>query len=79
MPGCIGASRTPSALALPESWDAGDRLPYPHSGLLVDAGVCIEANGRAALDAAIDLDPRRVRLLRCERSQARCPVAMHQG
>jgi len=33
-----------------ESCDAKEMLAYQHSGFSVDAGVCIEADGRAALD-----------------------------
>jgi len=33
-----------------ESCDAKDMLGYPHSGFSVDAGVCIEARDRAALE-----------------------------
>lgn len=33
-----------------ESCDAKDMLPYQHSGFSVDAGVCIEADDRAALE-----------------------------
>ena len=46
-----------------ESFDAKDMLGYQHSGFSVDAGVCIEAHDRAALE----------RLLRyCARPPAVC-------
>ena len=48
-----------------ESCDAKDMLAYQHSGFSVDAGVCIEAHDRAALE----------RLLRyCARPTAQHPV-----
>jgi hypothetical protein len=45
------------ARGLLENCDAKDMLGYKHSGFSVDAGVCIEAHDRAALE----------RLLRCAR------------
>ena len=38
-----------------ESCDAKQMLAYQHSGFSVDAGVCIEADDRAALEAAAAL------------------------
>jgi hypothetical protein len=35
---------------LQESCDGKEMLAYKHSGFLVDAGVCIEAHDRAAMD-----------------------------
>jgi len=53
------------ARGLLENCDAKDMLGYQHSGFSVDAGVCIEAHDRAALE----------RLLRC---CARPPFAMER-
>jgi hypothetical protein len=48
---CANASCAPSwAVGLLESCDAKEMLGYQHSGFSVDAGVCIEAHDRAALE-----------------------------
>jgi hypothetical protein len=55
---------------LQESCDAKDMLAYPHSGFSVDAGVCIEAHDRAALE----------RLLRyCARPPFACGRLRQEG
>ena len=67
-----------------ESVDAKDMLAYQHSGFSVDAGVCIEAQDRAALERLLRYCARplfameRLRIqgsdlvYRCVNAAARC-------
>ena len=68
--------RTFVGRGLLEKPEAKDMLAYQHSGFSVDAGVCIEAHGRAALERLLRYCARPPALCHGTPAQRRCSLGV---